>query len=810
MDATAVKNYKESQLEVTTASFIPYGSHITKSCIRLVNGDYMEVIKLQGAAHESADPANINAWHRQLNNCLKNLASPHVALWTHIVRREFNEYPEGDFANNFANEFNEKYAARIGEKSMLVNELYVSIIYRPQPIKAFKLLPATKNTAERDAEIRADLEVVTDLRNTVLTELERYEPDLLTTYEHNDFVFSQVQEFLAYLVDGEWSRQPVARGEIRKNLCRSRPFFGKGGLLSLKSPTGHQYGAALVIEEYPTPTYPGILNDLLAAPYELVLTQSFTFINRDTALGRMKQQEGRLLNSDDAATSQILEIAEAMDDLASSRIVFGAHHLTLFVKASTQEVLNRNVGDAGTCLSSAGMKWAREDVGLGGAFWSQLPGNFKYRVRVSEISSRNFAAFSSMHNYPIGRISGTQWGPAVAVFRTTSGAPYYFSFHKVDPDRTAKFDPNHKELANTTVIGPSGAGKTVLEMTLLAQTLKFNKPQEGKPLTAVLFDKDLGASIGIKALGGRYYPIRSGEKSGWNPFHLADTPKNLIFLETFVKQLVYKESLPFSPKQEQDIVKGIKGVMSAPKELRRLSSLLEFFDPTDETGIGIRLARWCSATGGSLAWLFDNEVDTLNLDDTPLLGFDVTDFLHDAETRGPTIMYLFHRIEELIDGRRIPIFMDEFPNLLGDPYFEDFAKNKLVTIRKQDGFIVAFAQYPKQILDSSIASAMVEQSSTMIFLPNNKASQHDYVEGMKLTQREYEIIRDLPEKSRKFLIKQGKNSVVAELDLKGFSDELAVLSSNTATSNMVEKIIAAHGDDPDVWLPEFHRLRKGM
>ena len=78
----------------------------------------------------------------------------------------------------------------------------------------------------------------------------------------------------------------------------------------------------------------------------------------------------------------------------------------------------------------------------------------------------------------------------------------------------------------------------------------------------------------------------------------------------------------------------------------------------------------------------------------------------------------------------------------------------------------------------------------------------------KLSEKEYELIRDLPEKSRRFLIKQGSNSVVAELDLRGFDDELAVLSGNTATSLLAEQLVAQLGEDPAIWLPEFHKIRR--
>lgn len=802
------KNKPEFLKEVTTAAFIPYGNHVTKNAIKLVSGDYIEVIRLQGAAHESADASNINIWHNQLNNFMRNIASPNVAIWSHIIRREFGEFPGGEFENTFCDQLNTKYRDSMANTRMLINELYITIVYRPQPKKALKLFDIGKKSAEElISRQHEELEKIKELTDTAIAELSRYEPKLLGCYEHRGNMFSEVQEFLSFLVDGEWRRQPVLRGEIRDTLCTSRPFFGKGGLLTLKGPSRTQYGAALVIENYPSSTHPGLINDLLGTPYEFVLSQSFTFLSKPVAIGRMSRQQSRMVNAGDLAASQIVEIDDAMDDLQSNRFVLGVNHFSLIVRADDQKALGENISDAGTSLSECGMKWAREDAGLAGAFWAQLPGNFAYRVRAGDCTSKNFVGFSSLHNFPIGRISGAQWGHAVTMFRTSSGAPFYFNFHKVDPDSNAKFDPNHKELANTVVIGQSGAGKTVLECFLLAQAQKFYKPEEGKPMTSVLFDKDLGASIAVKAMGGRYYSIKNGVPSGFNPFQLEPNPNNLMFLENFVKKLVFNETMPLLPSQEKDIVNAIKGVMTSPKNMRSINSLLEYFDPTDSNGIHARLSRW--GRRGALGWLFDNDEDTLNVEGTPIVGFDVTDFLDNPETRTPTIMYLFHRIESLIDGRRIPIFMDEFWKLLSDDAFKDLAQNKLVTIRKQDGFLVMFTQSPKQVLQSPIAFAIIEQTATKIFLPNPAADRKDYVEGFKLTEREYQIIRQLGEKSRRFLIKQGDNSVVAELNLRGFDEELAVLSGNTATANLVEQIINEVGDNPDTWLPIFHSKQKG-
>ncbi|CAG0944364.1 partial Type IV secretion system protein virB4, partial [Anaerolineae bacterium] len=131
--ADALKN------EESTAAFIPYASHVTKSVVKLANGDYIQTIRMQGAAHESADVQDINSWHDQLNGFMRNIASPNLAVWSHVVRREYGEYPGGDFSPGFCRDFNEKYRKHMAGDRMLVNELYLTIVYRPQPMKVARL-----------------------------------------------------------------------------------------------------------------------------------------------------------------------------------------------------------------------------------------------------------------------------------------------------------------------------------------------------------------------------------------------------------------------------------------------------------------------------------------------------------------------------------------------------------------------------------------------------------------------------------------------------------------------------------------------
>ena len=79
----------------------------------------------------------------------------------------------------------------------------------------------------------------------------------------------------------------------------------------------------------------------------------------------------------------------------------------------------------------------------------------------------------------------------------------------------------------------------------------------------------------------------------------------------------------------------------------------------------------------------------------------------------------------------------------------------------------------------------------------------DYIEGFGLTQDEFNLIRQLGEASRKFVIKQGGNVTVASLDLSGCEDELLVFSGSPDMAEAAEQAIAQVGDDPHDWLPIY-------
>ena len=131
------------------------------------------------------------------------------------------------------------------------------------------------------------------------------------------------------------------------------------------------------------------------------------------------------------------------------------------------------------------------------------------------------------------------------------------------------------------------------------------------------------------------------------------------------------------------------------------------------------------------------------------------------------------------------------------------------TYRKRNAIALFGTQSPGDVLSSGISQALIEQCVTQLYLPNPKAAKKDYIDGFKLTHREYEIIKDeMPEQGiRGFLFKQGTASTVCELNLRGFDDELAVLSGTASSVEIANKAIELAGENPQAWLPMFHKLR---
>jgi type IV secretion system protein VirB4 len=782
---------KVAQREASPEKFLPYARHVNEEMVALDSGDIMLTFELQGRAFETADVRDLNDWHTKLNGMLRNLHDERLSIWTHLVRLRVDQYPGGAFKSGFAADLDRAYFGRINRERMFINRFFATLVIRPAATGSDKIIQLFKRKVsgqpKRGPLIDESLiELLDDKARDFEKLMARCDPRRCAIYEHRGLMFSETMEVADMVMTGRHRRVPVVRGHLGGALYRSRTIFG-AETIEVRDADASAFGGIFGIREYPAQTTPRQFEALLSVDFGFVLTQSFTFLGRAAATEKFRLRMTQMENAGDRAVSQADALIDAGDDLMSNRFVLGDHHFTLAVYASSMKALRDHMSVARAALADTGMVAAREGAALEAAYWSQLVGNFAWRARPAPITSLNFAAFAPFHTFPAGSATGNHWGDAVALLKTNARSPYFFNFHKGD-------------LGHTLIIGPSGGGKTVLLNFLMAQAEKTGARQ-------IFIDKDRGAQIFVQASGGTYLALHNGVPTGFSPLKaLNNRAEDKSFLSIFIRQLVRADGKPISVQEERLIEDGINAVMKLPVADRSLSALRSMLGMKDSSGVGARLEKWTSE--GSLGWVFDNPADSMTLD-ARFIGFDMTDFLDNADIRTPVMLYLFHRIDQLLTGERMIICIDEFWKALGDDAFRRFAQDGLKTYRKRNAVLVFATQSPADALKSDISHSILEQVATKIMLPNPFGARRDYVEGFALSDAEFKLVReDLAPESHKFLVKQGHDSVVVELDLSGVDDALAVLSGRAETTAVADEIIAEVGRDPAVWLPLFHKRRR--
>jgi type IV secretion system protein VirB4 len=789
--------------EVFVGQFVPFSSLVTPHDVITRGGDFFRIWRLGGIAFETSDESWIADRHEALCSLLRNLSGGHFALWTHRLHRVIETPMDAIQSPRVAAEFDEAYRRKLSSKRMMANELYFTVLYRAAARGAARVFETSRKSEEQVHIAQADALRVLDEKSAMISRLLReFDPHLLGDYVVEGITYSEVAEFLGYLVNGTWRRTRVPRGPLYKLLPKTRLFFG-GDKIELREADRTRYAAVVDIQEYPAVVQPGVMDALLYEDSEFIETQSFSMLPRRDALRALELQKGQLIASDDVVESQIQAMDVAMNNVGDGQYSMGEYHYSLMVFG--EDVIDagrRAAAAAGAMGEVASVEMVPVDLISDAAWFAQWPGNFRWRPREAKISSRAFAAMAAQHNFMLGKRDGNPWGPAVMVLRTPSGQPYYLNLH-VSPE---KEDSEDKKLpGNTLILGVTGAGKTTLEMAILLQSQRFLPPPR-----LVVFDFDRGCEIAVRALRGRYFQLELGTPTGCNPLQREPTPSRIKFWETLVKKCIETPAMPLYPKDERAIALAIRAVADMPRAARTFTTLRQNLPTDGLNSLYERLGRWCR--GGPNGWVFDEADDRLtDLADAHVIGFDYTEFLDDQETGTPVLMYLMDVMKDLIDGRRLMYLISEFWKALGDPVFSDFAKREQKTIRKKNGLGLFDTQSPSDVLNSDIGRTMVEQSVTKICLPNPEAVREEYVEGFGLSNAEYETVKSLGSQGgRKFLVKQDHRSAICELDLSGLDDFILLMSGSPDNVALLDEIRQQEGDDPDVWIPilrERVRLR---
>lgn len=778
------KNRFIEKREKSFSQMLPYTYHYNANTILTKNNEMISVIKIEGFAFQTADDEDVDNKKILRNNLFKGMAVDGLSLCVHTIRRKYSAFPEGEFNNIFTEMLNEQWRKKHGPDRTFINEYYLTVIKKipngPSSIlkKIFgKFLPTYFNDAKVLQEAYADL---AEARDRLVTGLMSYKARLLGIRKTEDGCFSEICEFLGRIANVCYEQQMlVPRGNISKYINTQRIYFGTKAI-EVFGPNYHKFASMISLKEYRPQTYAGILDGFLSMPSEFIITQTYSFTNRQSAISKMQLQQRRLQQADDVAVSQMMELNEALDLAMSGAFGFGLHHLTIMCIANDMKSLDDACSQAIVQFSNVGIIATRESMNMEPCFWAQFPGNSDYAVRKSVINTLNLAGFVSFHNYPTGKFKGNYWGDACTVLDTTSGTPYFFSFHA-------------RDVGHTMIIGPTGGGKTMLLNFLTAQAQKF-KPR------LFFFDKDRGAELFIRAINGSYTVINPGLRCNFNPLFLPDTPENRNFLVEWLTILVSTHGEIVNAEETTKLSAAIDGIYRLPKKERLLHNLAPFLGLEVGNSLSVRLKMWHS--DGSKAGIFDNDTDMLDFSTNRTFAFDMAEIMKDPIALAPVMLYIFYRINQSLDGSPTMIVMDEAWALIGNKVFAPKIKDWLKVMRKLNAFCVFATQSVEDAAKSEISDTLVQQTATQIFLANLKANDA-YRNVFMLSKRELALVKTTDPSSRFFLLKQDQDGVIARANMSGMDDAMNILSGRIELCAIADQIRNEYGDDSSKWLPIY-------
>lgn len=801
--STPEKKQSEQKYHSDVEEFIPYAAHYDEETIITKNGELMQVIKVTGFAFETlTEEADEETSLREIirKSIAKNFQTSNSAFWIHTLRRKRDISCEGEYKQDFCREINKKWIKRNSWDEQFVNELYISIVIEGESlsIKSIKLfletiIPEREVRKRRKALSKSAIELRECVDN-VLEDLSKYGAQRLGTTRRGTRYYSDIMSFMSKIMNLKQDNISLLPVDLSDVLPSSTVVF-QYNTVQVEGSKERHYGSIFSIKEY-REILTEEIDRFLQLPVQFIVSEAFDFVNNDKALNTYKEQEKIYQIS---GSKQMLEISGISDILEANKgreTDFGEHQMTVTVLEDTVKEMQEATSIVVDTLREMGVVFIREDLFMENCYWSQMPANFDFIRRQTYIPSSKVGGFASLYNFPAGKMTDNYWGDAVTVFRTASDTPYFFNFH-------------YEKDGHTAIIGPLGAGKTVLMNFLVSESQKY----QGK---TYYFEQGRGSEIFIKAIGGKYHQVTKEIDSGnlyINPLLLKDNPKNRSFLSNWFEYLIDYTKLASSegsenkvsvitPEEKERIKKAIELAYSLPEENRILSYIVpKIWDETVNSTAKININEWCGA--GRFAKYFDSGIDNTGIGVENVIGFDMSRIVQDKSVIIPMVSYLLHKVEDSLTGKEPAIIvLDEAWQLIDNEAFVPRLEKWLERIKKKNAILIFATESVEEAEKSAISKRLFEIIKTQIFLPNKK-SNDGYETIFGLSKFEHKEVKKLSESDRQFLLKHNYDSVIAKLSLEGMDREIAVLSSTEERLKVMEEAISEAGITATKWLPVY-------
>lgn len=465
-----------------------------------------------------------------------------------------------------------------------------------------------------------------------------------------------------------------------------------------------------------------------------------------TALLRevMYNQPAQLLDTD--ADNKVVDADLALQALGGDHVAFGYLTTTITVSDTDRARVDAKVRAVERVINGLGFTCVREGINAVEAWLSSVPGQVYANVRQPLVHTLNLAHLMPLSSVWAGPSANAHLaGPPLLHAQTAGTTPFRLSTHVGD-------------VGHMLVVGPTGAGKSVL-LALIA--LQFRRYRDAQ---IYIFDKGFSARAAVLAMGGVHHALGLGDGSGdgltFQPLRDIDVPADRAWALEWIVALLVQEKVEVTPPVKEAIWSALANLADAPVEERTMTGLSLLLQSN-----ALRSALAPYTLEGPYGRLLDAAEQQMAIADVQC--FETEALMGQAGAVAPVLTYLFHRLEERFDGRPTLLILDEAWIFLDHPLFATRIREWLKTLRKKNVAVLFATQSLADIADSSIAPAIIESCPQRILLPNDRAiepqSRVTY-ERFGLNDRQIELVaRAIPK--RQYYLQSTRGNRLFELGL---------------------------------------------
>ena len=779
------------------ADYLPWVALVAPGIVLNKDGSFQRSAKFRGPDLESAVAAELVAVAGRLNNAFRRLGSG-WAIFVEAQRSEAATYPRDRFPDPASALIDAERKAEFEEEgSHFVSDYYLTFLWLPPAEDAARaeswLYEGRETSGVNPWEL---VRGFADRTERVLALLDGFMPECCWLGD------TETLTYLHSTVSTNRQRIAVPETPIYLDaLLADQPLTG-----GLEPRLGVAHLRILTLTGFPSATTPGILDDLnrLAFPYRwstrailmdkveagklLTRIRRQWFAKRKSIAAILKEvmtnEQSALVDTD--AANKALDADIALQELGSDVAGLAYVTATITVWDNDPRRADEKLRLVEKVIQSRDFSVMVETVNAVDAWLGSLPGHAYANVRQPPISTLNLAHMIPSSAVWAGAARDEHFGAAPLLYGRTEGStPFRFSLHVGD-------------VGHTLVVGPTGAGKSVLLALMALQFRRYARSQ--------VFVFDFGGSIRAAALamGGDWHDLGGDLTEGvetsvsLQPLARIHETSERAWAAEWLNAILIREGITNTPEVKEHIWTALTSLASAPVEERTITGLSVLLQSND---LKQALRSYC--VGGPYGRLLDAEAELLGSADVQ--AFEIEGLV--GTGAAPAVLsYLFHRIGDRLDGRPTLLIIDEGWLALDDDGFAGQLREWLKTLRKKNASVIFATQSLSDIDGSDIAPAIIESCPTRLLLPNERAIEPQITAIYRrfgLNDRQIEILARATPK-RDYYCQSRRGNRLFELGLSEVGLALCAASSKSDQA-LIAEILADRGRDG--FLPAWLRAR---